>query len=108
MSTEEDKFKHSKRLLKDENAIKKQVKIAKQHRVSEYNPGEPKQPHRFNKHHAMDCGNPECFMCGNPRKTHKDKLTAQEKRLFQDVEKSTDRHSNGTLPPTEINDERED
>jgi hypothetical protein len=108
MSTEEDKFKHSKRLLKDENAIKKQVKIAKQHRVSEYNPGEPKQPHRFNKHHAMDCGNPECFMCGNPRKTHKDKLTAQEKRLFQDVEKSTDRHSNGTLPPTEIDDERED
>jgi hypothetical protein len=34
-------------------------------------------------------------MCGNPRKTHKDKLTAQEKRLFQDAEKSTDRHSNG-------------
>jgi hypothetical protein len=106
MSTEEDKFKHSKRLLKDENAIKKQVKIAKQHRVSEYNPGEPKQPHRFNKHHAMDCGNPECFMCGNPRKTHKDKLTAQEKRLFQDVEKTTDKHSNGL--PIEEDDERED
>jgi hypothetical protein len=102
MSTEEDKFNHSKRLLKDENAIKKQVKIAKQHRVSEYNPGEPKQPHRFNKHHAMDCGNPECFMCGNPRKTHKDKLTTQEKRLFQDVEKVTDRHSNG-LPAKDDN-----
>jgi len=29
MSTEEDKFKHSKRLLKDDNAIKKQIKIAK-------------------------------------------------------------------------------
>jgi hypothetical protein len=43
----------------------------------------------------MDCGNPECFMCGNPRKTHKDKLTAQEKRLFQDVEKITDKRSNG-------------
>ena len=38
MSTEEDKFKHSKRLLKDENAIKKQVKIAKEHKTSEYNP----------------------------------------------------------------------
>jgi hypothetical protein len=34
-------------------------------------------------------------MCVNPRKTHKDKLTAQEKRLFQDVEKNTDKHSNG-------------
>lgn len=108
MSTEEDKFKHSKRLLKDENAIKKQVKIAKAHRVSEYNPGEIKEPHRFAKRHAMDCGNPDCYLCGNPRKTHKDKLTAQEKRLFQDVEKVSDRHSNGTLPPTEIADDRED
>jgi len=94
MSKEEDKFKHSKRLLKDDNAIKKQVKIAKEHKISEYNPREI-QPHRYHKRHAMDCGNPECFMCGNPRKTHKDKLTTQEKRLFQDVEKTTDKHSNG-------------
>ena len=105
MSTEHDKFKHSKRLLKDENAIKKQVKIAKEHRVSEYNPKEL-EPHRYHKKHAMDCGNPECFMCGNPRKTHKDKLTTQEKRLFQDVEKTTDKHSNG-IPVKEDN-ERED
>jgi hypothetical protein len=89
------KYLNSRRRLKDDNAVRKQTKIAKQHRVSEYNPGEPKQPHRFAKRHAMDCGNPKCFMCGNPRKTHKDKLTAQEKRLFQDVEKSTDRHGNG-------------
>jgi len=106
MSTEEDKFKHSKRLLKDENAIKKQVKIAKEHKTSEYNPSGLDQPHRFAKHHAMDCGNPECFMCGNPRKTHKDKLTTQEKRLFQDVEKATDKRSNGLLPKED--DERKD
>ena len=31
MSTEQDKIKHSKRLLKDENAVKKQTKIAKAH-----------------------------------------------------------------------------
>ena len=43
----------------------------------------------------MDCGRPECYLCGNPRKTHKDKLTQQEKRLFQDLEKTTDKHSNG-------------
>jgi hypothetical protein len=103
MSTEQDKFKHSKRLLKDENAIKKQVKIAKAHRVSEYNPGEPTQPHRFNKHHAMDCGNPECFVCGNPRKTHKDKLTTQEKRFYQDTDTVRDKRSNG-LSPEEEND----
>jgi hypothetical protein len=95
MSTENDKLKHSKRLLKDENAIRKQLKIAKQHTSFASENKVVKEPHRLAKHHAMDCGNPECFMCGNPRKTHKDKLTAQEKRLFQDVEKTTDRHSNG-------------
>lgn len=109
MSKEEDKFKHSKRLLKDENAIKKQVKIAKEynHIKGEYNP-KVDQPHRFAKHHAMDCGNPECYMCGNPRKTHKDKLTVQEKRLFQDVEQVTDKHSNGVPPPQEVEDVRKD
>ena len=88
MSTEEDKFKHSKRLLKDENAVKKQVKIAK-------SAGMPvDKPHKFAKHHALDCGNPNCIMCGNPRKLFKE-LTTQEKRLFQDIDKEHDRHSNG-------------
>lgn len=99
MSTEDDKFKNSKRRHKDENAIKKQVKIAKKHGLTDKDKA-VKEPHRLAKHHAMDCGNPECFMCGNPRKTHKDKLTAQEKRLFQDVEKTTDKKSNG-LPSEE-------
>ena len=31
MSKDEDKIKHSKRLLKDDNAIKKQIKIASLH-----------------------------------------------------------------------------
>lgn len=88
MSTEEDKFKHSKRLQKDENAVKKQTKIAKEF-------GMPiEEPHKFAKHHALNCGNPKCVMCGNPRKTFKE-LTQQEKRLFQDTEKVSDRHSNG-------------
>ena len=90
MSTEQDKFKHSKRLLKDENAIKKQTKIAKEHGM------DVKEPHKFNKHHALDCGNPECFLCSNPRHNgSKDKLTAQEKRLFQDLDQIRDKHSNG-------------
>jgi hypothetical protein len=49
----------------------------------------------------MDCGNPECYLCGNPRKTHKDTLTPQEKRLFQDVEKVRDKRSNGLAPDQE-------
>lgn len=94
MSTEQDKIKNSRRRQQDENAIKKQVVIAKQHRLTEQDKA-VKEPHRLAKHHAMDCGNPECFLCGNPRKTHKDKLTAQEKRIYQDPDKVTDRHSNG-------------
>jgi len=94
MSKDEDKIKHSKRLLKDDNAIKKQLKIAKQHGLTTHDQT-VNQPHRLSKHHAMDCGNPDCYLCGNPRKTHKDKLTAQEKRLFQDIDTPTDRKSNG-------------
>jgi hypothetical protein len=88
MSKEQDKIKHSKRLLKDENAVKKQTKIAKDFGIP------VSEPHKFAKHHAMNCGNPKCFMCSNPRKVFKE-LTQQEKRLFQDVEKITDKHSNG-------------
>jgi hypothetical protein len=85
MGTESDKVRVSKRRLKDENAIRKQVKIAKV----------VKEPHRLAKHHVMDCGNPGCYICGNPRKTHKDKLTMQEKRFIQDVDHQSNKHSNG-------------
>ena len=91
MSTEQDKFKKSKRLLKDENAVKKQTKIAKTFGVP------VKDPHKFAKRHAMNCGNPNCHMCGNPRKVFNE-LTQQEKRLFQDVENTSDKRSNGKNP----------
>jgi hypothetical protein len=93
MSTEEDKFKNSKRRLKDENAVNKQVKIAKVHGMTDQDLA-VKEPHRLAKHHAMDCGNPQCPLCGNPRRSHKDTLTAQEKRLYQDLD--TVRNSNTT------------
>lgn len=87
------KFKNSRRRHKTDVAIARQVKIAKSH--STFDNRNIRQTHRLAKHHAMDCGNPECYLCGNPRKTHKDRLTAQEKRLFQDLENKRDRHSNG-------------
>jgi hypothetical protein len=89
MSTEKDKFKHSTRLHRDEVAIKKQTKIAKSAGV------EVTQPHRLSKHHALDCGVPNCPMCGNPRKRHKDTLTTQEKRFYQETDIVNDKHSNG-------------
>ena len=95
MANELAKYLNSRRRHKDEVAIRKQLKIAKQHGIAGYKSRDEKQPHRLAKHHAMDCGNPKCYLCGNPRKTHKDKLTQQEKRQLQDLEKVTDRHSNG-------------
>jgi len=97
MANELAKYLNSKRRYKDEVAVKKQVKIAKQHGM-QFNDRVIREPHRLAKRHTMDCGNPECYLCGNPRKTHKDKLTAQEKRIFQDLEKTTDKHSNGLSP----------
>ena len=79
MSTEQDKFKHSKRMQRDENAVKKQTRIAKQYGSN------VEEPHRFAKHHAMNCGDPKCVMCSNPRRTFNEP-TQQEKRLFQDLD----------------------
>lgn len=94
MSSEADKVKNSRRRLKDENAVNKQVKIAKTRHVP------VEEPHRFAKHHAVNCGDPKCSMCSNPRKMFKE-LTTQERRLFQDVDTPNDKHSNG-LKPKEI------
>ena len=93
MSNNLAKFINSRRRHKTDVAIARQVKIAKSHGT--FNKANIKQSHRLAKHHAMDCGNPHCYLCGNPRKTHKDKLTTQEKRLFQDLDLANDRHSNG-------------
>ena len=79
MSHEEEKLKHSKRILKTDNAVKKQVRIAKEFGIP------VKEPHKFAKHHAMTCGNPKCFMCANPRKVFNEK-TIQEKRFEQNIE----------------------
>ena len=78
MSNQEDKDKHSKRLQKETNAIRKQMKIAKSHGL----PANQYEGHRYAKHHAMDCGNPDCVFCANPRKTFKE-LTVQEQSFAQ-------------------------
>jgi hypothetical protein len=94
MSNDTAKYLNSRRRHKTDVHIARQVKIAKAHGLTNQDKA-IKEPHRLAKHHTMDCGNPHCYLCGNPRKTHKDRLTAQEKRLFQDVEVIRDRHSNG-------------
>ena len=76
MSTESDIIKHSKRLHDEETAIARQVRIAKEFGIP------VKEAHKFAKHHAMNCGNPKCFMCANPRKVFKEK-TMQERKFEQ-------------------------
>jgi hypothetical protein len=93
MSDTETKLKTSKRRHKDETAVKKQVKIAKAHGLTNKDKA-IKEPHRLAKHHAMDCGQPGCMLCGNPRKVFKEK-TMQEKRFYQDTENRPHKHGNG-------------
>ena len=80
MSNQDQKDKHSKRLHQEETAIKKQLKIAKtygQDKNLQY------ESHRLAKHHAMDCGQPDCVMCGNPRHNQKHGTTKQEQSFKQ-------------------------
>jgi RNase H-fold protein (predicted Holliday junction resolvase) len=74
MSNEDHKLKHSKRIYKKETKIKRQVNIAKEHGL------DVSQPHKFIKHNALNCGNPNCIICGNPRKIWGEK-TMQEKKF---------------------------
>ena len=99
MSNETAKYINSRRRHKNDVAVARQVRIAKQHGLGFYDKA-IKEPHRLAKHHAMDCGRPGCMLCGNPRKIFKER-TAQEKRMYQDVEKVTDKHSNGLKPDEE-------
>jgi len=79
MSHEDDKLRHSKRIHQEEAAIAKQVKIAKTHGM------DIKEPHKLAKHHALDCGVPNCPMCSSPRKVTGEK-TIQE-QSFEQTEK---------------------
>jgi hypothetical protein len=90
MSNQEHRDKHSKRIQKEENIIRKQLKIAKQHGFTDYK----YESHRYAKKHAMDCGNSGCPLCSNPRRLFNE-LTVQEKRMFQDLDTPNDKHSNG-------------
>jgi len=75
MSDPDTKVKKSKRLLKTNAAIEKQIKIAKELGMHI----RKDQPHRYAKMHSLNCGDPKCAMCGNPRKFFKEKTTQEKK-----------------------------
>lgn len=78
MSDERSKERRARRILKEDTAIQRQMRIAKVFGV----PANPEQRHRFAKHHALNCGDPNCVMCMNPRKAFGEK-TMQERRFDQ-------------------------
>lgn len=87
MSDPAEKQQHGLRRHRTENAIRRQVDIARAH-------GAPvEQTHRLHKKHAMDCGQPGCTLCGNPRKIFRE-LTIQEKKIYQDMDVVNNRRSN--------------
>jgi len=89
MSTEEDKFKHSKRIhqkkTKVENrwSMDKNTKLRGTDSSDPYYKQEEATKHRFDKTSIWTCGSSHCVMCGNPRKVWGD-LTVQERALFQE------------------------
>lgn len=76
------KIKHSKRIHQKENHVKKQIKIAKCHGFL------VDEPHKLAKHHAMNCGDPKCHTCGNPRKFYNEKTITE--KSFEQTEKWTE------------------
>jgi hypothetical protein len=73
---QDSKDKHSKRIYQKETQIARQMKIAKAHRFP------VKAPHKLSKMSAVDCGDPNCVMCTNPRKAFNED-TIQEKSFKQ-------------------------
>jgi hypothetical protein len=71
-----EKEKRSKRIAQKQRHIERQVDIMSVHGLNNCKD----QPHRFHKRKAMNCGDPGCVMCGNPRKFFKEK-TLQEKKF---------------------------
>lgn len=78
MSHDQDRQKHSKRLLQKNSHIERQLEIAKAHGF----PVKAGQEHRLARHSATTCGDSNCAMCGNPRKFFNEP-TVQEKSFEQ-------------------------
>ena len=73
----DDRNKRATRLHRTSNAIKKQIRIAKSMGITHV----LNQPHRLAKHHALDCGNPECLVCHSEKVFNKP--TLQERKFIE-------------------------
>jgi hypothetical protein len=68
MSHEQDKLKHSKRRHNTDSVIQKRRKLLKEYNMDQNNSVYIRQYHRLSKMNGINCGNPGCMLCINPRK----------------------------------------
>ena len=84
MSNTNDKIKNSTRRHRDDTAIERQIRIAKDYHMHQNTKWKYiTQPHRNHKKHILNCGDSNCSICGKPRKWFKE-ITIQEKKFLQD------------------------
>ena len=79
MSDDVSKEKRSRRIYNDGVKAKRQKDILKAY-GADFKPFE--SANYYAKRHALNCGNSNCVLCGNPRKFFGEK-TVQEKRFEQ-------------------------
>jgi hypothetical protein len=84
MASEVFKFLHSRRRLNTENAINRQVEIAKTYNVP------VTEKHRYAKHNVLNCGQKGCIFCANPRKLFDEKTlkekSFEQRRLYEEYD----------------------
>lgn len=74
----DNRSKRATRRSKTEVAIERQKRIAQSAGIHHNND----QPHRYAKMHSLNCGDPDCAMCGNPRKFFNER-TIQERKFIE-------------------------
>lgn len=83
MGNEVVKEKHSKRIQQKFNHMMKQIKIRSSvFKLGKTDQDDKSEMHRYHKMSGASCGNPNCVMCGNPRRFFNER-TIQEKRSMQ-------------------------
>ena len=81
LSSEITRLTRSRRKQQKWVHIAKQTKIAQKYSYSTTNK-RIIEPHRNHKTHSLNCGNPRCVFCSNPRKMFGEK-TIQELSFYQ-------------------------
>ena len=74
----DDREKKAIRRSRTTVAIERQQRIATAAGITHLH----NQPHRYAKMHSLNCGDPNCHMCGNPRKFFNEP-TMQEKKFIE-------------------------